>query len=107
MEIKIEDHLDDQQCLSIGIYINDRFTGCFWDSHEQTNKWIITDMNIKDNLCDLGCDFDEDDYQAVFVLCVNITQRYPIMGVRLLRQIMEAFDHNYDSDEGIITKLKK
>ena len=45
MEIKIEDHLDDQQCLSIGIYINDRFTGCFWDSHEQTNNWIINDMN--------------------------------------------------------------
>jgi len=105
MDIKIEDHLEDQQVLSIGIYVDDKFTGCFWDSHEQMNYWIVNGINITDNLNGSGCDFDEDDYQAVFILCTNLTHN--ISGVKLLKTIMETFDHNYNSDEGIITELKK
>lgn len=104
-DVVVEDHLGDMESLSIGIYVDDKFTGCFWDSHEQTNDWIINDINITDNLCDLGCDFDEDDYQSVFILCAKLTHN--ISGVKLLKTIMETFDYNYNSDEGIITELKK
>ena len=100
----IENNLKENQSLSIGIYNKDKqFTGCFWDSHEQTNEWIINDINITDRLCEDSFDFVEDDYQNIFKLCFDLTNN-KLTGKELLKSIINTFNQHYISDEGIITE---
>lgn len=98
--VVIEDFIEDTKSLSIGIYVGNKFTGGFWDSHEQMNYWIINDINITENLMGMDCDFDEDDYVSVFKLCVNIT--HDVGGKSLYNNIMKMFNEKYINDEGEI-----
>ena len=43
-------------------------------------------MNITDSLNGSDCDFDEDNYRSVFILCVNLTHRLPTTGTKLLKK---------------------
>ena len=99
-DIVVEDFLNDTKSVSIGVYVDDKFTGGFWDSHEQMNYWVINDINITDNLNGLDCDFDEDDFSNVFKLCVGIT--HSTSGSSLYDNIMKMFNEKYINDEGEI-----